>query len=360
MAGTDRVEVTGTRQRQAWVDGVLPPVEQVRPGLSSIPVPIPNNPLRYVLVYAIELPDGVAIVDTGWPADVAWDALVSGLAEAGYAITDVRGILVTHHHPDHSGLANRVRQASGAWIGMHPREAWSMARLPDSASLARATREWLVARGAPADAAREVGEVPFDLADLAATKPDRLIEDGDVPLAPHVALRAVWTPGHTAGHLCFFDESAGLLLSGDHVLPRISPNISLHTGTEGEQSHAYQPSPANDALGDFLESLTLVGKLPVDEVLPAHEYRFRGLDARVHQLQVHHEHRLAELLGLVVANPDSTTWDLAERLSWSRPWAKLGRMRRAAVGETLAHLVLLYRRGQVTNAGRDVDSWRAA
>ena len=72
------------RQKQAWDDKVLPPVEQVRPGLWSIPVPIPDNPLRYVLVYALELDGGgVAIVDAGWNTDEAWSALVDGLAAAG-------------------------------------------------------------------------------------------------------------------------------------------------------------------------------------------------------------------------------------------------------------------------------------
>jgi glyoxylase-like metal-dependent hydrolase (beta-lactamase superfamily II) len=360
MAGTDQIVVTGTRQRQAWVDRVLPPVERVRPGLWSIPVPIPNNPLRYVLVYAIELPDGVAVVDTGWPADSAWDALIAGLTEVGYAIGDVRSVLVTHYHPDHSGLAGRVRRASGAWVGMHPKEAWAVTQLPEAASLARAARDWLVARGAPDQEAREEAQIPFDLADLAAASPDRLIEDGDFPLAPHLPLRAVWTPGHTAGHLCFFDEGTGLLLSGDHVLPRISPNISLMSGAEGERPHAYQPVPDDDVLGDFLESLALVAKLPVEEVLPAHEYRFRGLTGRVQQLLRHHERRLAELESLVAANPDSTTWELAAGLHWSRPWPQLGRMRRAAIGETLAHLVLLHRRARVVNVGRQVDRWRIA
>ena len=117
------IEVTGVLQKEAWDLQVMPPVELVRPGLWSIPVPIPNNPLRYVLVYAFELDDGVAIVDAGWNTDDAWSALNSGLAEAGGSITDVRSVLVTHIHPDHYGLAGRVRDESGAWIGLHPDDA---------------------------------------------------------------------------------------------------------------------------------------------------------------------------------------------------------------------------------------------
>ena len=342
------IRVTGVRQQQAWSERVLPPVERVRPGLWSVPVPIPNNPLRYVLVYAIELPDGVALIDTGWPVDDAWDVLVAGLAEAGFALTDVRAVLVTHHHPDHAGLAARVRRASGAWVGMHAAEARAIEEV-DGEWLARFMAEWMLARGASAaEASAGIGTIPFDFAELAENRPDRLIEDGDLPLAPHVQLRAVWTPGHTQGHLCFHDEAAGLLFSGDHVLPRISPNIALMDGLGRV-----------DPLSDFLTSLDAVGKLSVDEVLPAHEYRFAGLEHRVRQLRAHHEVRLGELAERVAEHPDATTYELATRLTWSRPWDQIGQMRRAAVGETLAHLAVLQRRGRVVRLDGVVDRWRS-
>ncbi len=115
------IEVTGVLQKQAWDLHVMPPVELVRPGLWSIPVPIPNNPLRYVLVYALELDDGVAIVDAGWNTDDAWAALNSGLEEAGGSINDVQAVLVTHIHPDHYGLAGRVRERVGGVDRAAPR-----------------------------------------------------------------------------------------------------------------------------------------------------------------------------------------------------------------------------------------------
>src|SRR3974390_3659681 len=89
------VVVTGEVQKDAWSRNVLPPVEQVRPGLWSIPVPIPNNPLRYVLVYALELDSGVAIVDAGWNTEDAFAALNAGLEEAGGGLSDGRAVLGT-------------------------------------------------------------------------------------------------------------------------------------------------------------------------------------------------------------------------------------------------------------------------
>ena len=77
----------------------------MRPGLWSIPVPLPDSPLRYVLVYVLELDDGVALVDAGWDTPDAWAALNDGLAAAGGTVADVRAVVVTHIHPDHYGLA---------------------------------------------------------------------------------------------------------------------------------------------------------------------------------------------------------------------------------------------------------------
>src|SRR5438874_12230867 len=90
----------------------LPPVERLRPGLWSVPVPIPSNSLRYVFVYVFETDAGPYLVDTGWNTDDAWAALTDGLAQVGTDVASVQGVLVTHIHPDHYGLAGRVDRKS--------------------------------------------------------------------------------------------------------------------------------------------------------------------------------------------------------------------------------------------------------
>ena len=114
-------------------------------------MPIPDNPLRYVLVYALELDGGgVAIVDAGWNTEEAWGALTSGLVAAGGSISDVRAVLVTHIHPDHYGLAGRVREASGAWIGLHPQDAMMLeSRYGDTDALLEAMFHFLTDSGVP-------------------------------------------------------------------------------------------------------------------------------------------------------------------------------------------------------------------
>jgi glyoxylase-like metal-dependent hydrolase (beta-lactamase superfamily II) len=344
------MEITGLEQAAAWRDRVLPPVESLRPGLWSVPVPLPNAALRYVLVYVLELPDGVAIIDAGWDTSEAWEALAAGIARTGHRIDDVRVILVTHVHQDHYGLAGRVREASGAWVGMHEAEAATLLRRRgDPGELIERSRAWLALHGVPAQETAELaGSVGRFAGMLEMPEPDRLLSDGDKVDLPGWNLRAVWTPGHTAGHLCFFEQDAQVLFTGDHILPRISPNISV-----------YADVPDNP-LKDYLDSLAMTGGIPADEVMPAHQYRFRGLGERTDQLRRHHHERLTELLGLLHGTEGQTAWELSANLSWSRPWAQIrGFMRRSALGETLAHLALLEDRGQVIRTGTAPQRWFA-
>ena len=345
-------DVTGTEQLAAWRARVLPPVERLAGDLWSIPVPIPNNPLRYVSSYAFASGGGLVLLDTGWSAESSWEALVAGLSSIGAALPDVRGVLVSHMHMDHLGLAGRVREASGAWIAMHPADTALIAGagLRDAAEAAARETAFLVSLGASADeAATAVGGVAAYQSLFSLAVPDRALSDGDLADVPGWRLRAVHTPGHTPGHLCFVDELAQRLFAGDHILPRITPNISV-----------YAVERANP-LAEYLASLAKVRDLPVDEVLPAHEWRFRGLAQRADDIAAHHERRLAELLAAITAQPDATSWALAGLLTWSRSWDQYsGRMRISAVTETAAHVLELLRRGLITSSGGTVPTYRIA
>jgi glyoxylase-like metal-dependent hydrolase (beta-lactamase superfamily II) len=326
----------------------LPPVERVRPGLWSIPVPIPNNPLRYVLVYAFESDQGPYLVDAGWNTDDAWNTLVDGLAEAGFAASDVQGVMVTHIHPDHYGLAGRIREASGAWVALHPADAELItARYDQPDDLLEKMGAMLRRDGAPPQEIDTLRNASMPVRGwVYAATPDILIEDGDRPRVPGWDLTAIWTPGHSPGHLCFYEGKNRLMLSGDHVLPRITPNISFH------------PQAGPDPLGDFLSSLDKVAAYDTAGVLPAHEHRFDDLGARVTELKGHHQARFDEVVA-AIRDGETTAWQIAGRMTWSRPWAEIqGWMRRAAVGETLAHLQYLQLRGVLEEEVGEPSHWR--
>ena len=325
----------------------LPPVEKLRPGVWSIPVPLPMTSLGHVFVYLFEADDGAYVVDAGWNTDEAFGAVEAGLALAGYEITDLRGVMVTHVHPDHYGLAGRLREASGAWISLHPADAGLIQnRYIDPSELLTRMNAMMRRAGAPADVIESLTRAAMPvLRFVDPVLPDILLEDGDRPEVKGWDLKAIWTPGHSPGHLCFWEPVNEVLLSGDHVLPRITPNIPFH------------PQAGDNPLGDFFASLDKVDQYPAREVLPAHEHRFVDLHGRVEQLKAHHEHRFAEI-GTALRSGVTTSWGVAERMAWSRSWDSIeGFMKRAALAEALAHLRALERRGVVREVDGEPSTW---
>jgi glyoxylase-like metal-dependent hydrolase (beta-lactamase superfamily II) len=319
--------VTGTAQKERWDQREWPPTEQVRDGLWSLPVPIPGNPLRYVLCYVVVTSDGPVLVDPGWPTGESWRALTKGLRQIGFTPADVQGVLITHYHADHYGLAHQVREESGAWVAMHTEDAdlgHEFAK-PDAEPRDRA---WTDTHGVPAEVDLTImaGEDFAMLRDHTSHLPDHRLAGRKLSLSGW-NVEAVWTPGHTPGHLCFWLPDERILLTGDHLLPRISSNISL------------TPTDHGDPLGNYLDSLALLDAFGDAEALPAHEYRFGAIPERAAHVRRHHEERLSELEELIDVMDPSSAFQLAPHLRWARPWdGSSSIMQRFALGETAAHL----------------------
>jgi glyoxylase-like metal-dependent hydrolase (beta-lactamase superfamily II) len=325
---TSGIVVTGTAQREAWRLRVLPPVEALPGGIWSVPVVLTGHPLRYTLCYVLESSRGPVLIDPGWPDDDAWHSLVAGLSAAGMELPDVYGVLATHAHSDHCGLAGRVQRASGCWIGMHALDIELLRSFANSGATRQRGGRFLEIAGVPGPERPELSVEADRLKSFARTIPDRVVKDGAADLVPGRGLTARWTPGHTPGHLCFIDEAAGLAFTGDHLLPRITSHVGGYALDSG------------DVLGEYLTSVEAMSGIGDEtEILPAHEYRFRGARARAAALGQHHAERLTEIAGVVAALGSATTWDVAERVHWSRGWAETtGLRRRLALAETMAHL----------------------
>lgn len=324
----------------------VPQVEELGAGVWSLPVPIPDNPLGFTYVYLVTGTSGPVLIDTGWNHDHTWDALVHGIKQTGHAVEGVRGALITHFHPDHSGLIGRLREASDAWIAMHPADiaVTEQLRALTYEQFLTNTLDQLRRAGFPEEDVEAYRVLPSTLAP--SELPDTALSDGAGVDAPGRDLRALWTPGHSPGHVCFHLADADMLFTGDHLLPRITPHVGQFPllSTDG------------DPLGSFLKSQTDIGRLPSAQqltCLPSHEWRFSGLPERSAEITAHHEERLETMVARLAEGP-ATLWELTSRLAWRRPWDDMRvRARHMAASETAAHLRTLEVRGSAVREGSD-------
>jgi glyoxylase-like metal-dependent hydrolase (beta-lactamase superfamily II) len=324
----------------------------VIPGVWVSALPFPN-PLKYVFSYLIETATGLVVVDLGWNTDEGWQTFLSGLSHAGKSLDDVSGVVITHVHPDHYGLASRLRDNSSAWIAVHPAERPQLAL--DDAEAERRIEDmvrWLRQCGAPEMEIEQLrAESVTIAAEFSKIQPEADLVDGQPVAGTDGSLLAVHTPGHTPGHVCFLDRERKIIFTGDHVLPRVTPNVSK------------RPTSDEDPLQDFTRSLRHVDSLDRGGpllALPGHEWAFDGLHERLAEIEGHHTARLDEMEA-AVRQGGSTVWEVAQAVRWSRPFGTLeGRARRSAIGETYSHLYRLHMRGRLSMVLGWPDRWTIA
>ncbi len=321
---------------------------EIRPDIHQLQIPIPNNPLGYTNIYLVQDDDGYLLIDAGVNTEEALESLKKQLAEISIGFEDITRIVVTHSHRDHYGLSGRVKQLSQAKILVHHLARDTLRSMQANTEERSPQMElWLRLNGVPS----------FDLSEFQRTAsrippfiilvmPDVVLHGGETISAGLFNLKVVWTPGHSPGHICLYEPAQKILFAGDHVLPVITPHVSLQTQSEG------------NPLADFLNSLQVVKQLDVNLVLPAHEQIFTNLQTRVEEIIQHHEQRNLEILKAIKAEP-KTAYQISNEITWM---PELGGVRfqdlalwhkRMAVSETLAHLKAMEVDGKVTTFSRD-------
>ena len=316
-------------------------ISELADNLYTIAVPLPNNPLKnlnaYVLVGSRNL-----LIDTGFRQDVCREALLSGLAELGISM-DNTDIFLTHLHSDHTGLAPELaKKSTKIYIG-----ARDLSRMPGSQN----TFSWsnsnqrFAQEGFPwplleileqKNPARALSPIPYD-----GYIP---VQDGETFSYGGHSFQALWTPGHTPGHLCLWEAETGICILGDHVLFDITPNITRWQGV-------------SDSLGDYLQSLERIRQLPVTLPLPAHRTVHITFQERIQALLDHHQRRCDEVLRILADSVPLTAWDIAARMTWNircNGWEDFPTPQKwFAVGEAMAHLDHLMALGSVRRELRD-------
>jgi glyoxylase-like metal-dependent hydrolase (beta-lactamase superfamily II) len=346
------MSATVREEQQRAVDEIT----TVAPGILRLQLPIDMPGLGHVNCYLLEDERGFAVVDPGLPGDAAWASLNAGFKRAGVPLARVHTVIVTHSHPDHFGGAGPLRAETGADVVSH-RLFRLMFSLETGEEFADTDPEQLAEddpSGNPLSRRVHFGsETPWGTTPyqpMSAEDREKFLGTGHrinptptirLDEADHIMLAgrrwvAIHTPGHTNDHLCLFDPEEGVLLSGDHVLPTITPHISGMI-------------PGADPLEDYFTSLRKVKVLDgVRHVLPAHGHPFTGLADRCDGIIEHHRERLVRLsdASAEMARPGSVN-DYMKYLFRERSWGSM------AESETFAHLEHLRIAGQATRERRD-------
>jgi glyoxylase-like metal-dependent hydrolase (beta-lactamase superfamily II) len=325
-------------------DWTAPGVFEVVPGVHRIPLPLPNDGLRAVNVYAVTGSDGPVLIDSGWAIGEARQLLASALAELGSEFTDVSRFLVTHMHRDHYSQAIHLRREFGTRVTLGAEERWSLEiargpRVPGKSSQITLLR----ALGAQDIADQMAGhQGKPDISDWEL--PDDWFTAGETIAANGRSLEVVETPGHTRGHVVFYDNPGSLLFAGDHVLPTITPSIG------------FEPAIADNPLGAFLTSLAIIRERPDAMLLPAHGPVTASAHDRVDELVEHHRARLDAMAAVMGWGVD-TAAAVAAKVTWTRRERSLSDLdlfnKFLAICETGAHLTLLVAQGRATLEVRD-------
>ena len=325
-------------------------ITELAPGVlrSELPVQLPG--LGHVNCYMLQDGDGVALVDPGLPGEQAWLALLDRLKRADYKVSDVHTVIVTHSHYDHYGGAERLREEAGARIVGHT-ELFNRMAPPDIDDDA----EFIDVDGEVKRGRGETGfgrvtpwgtwsEPPVEVVDHWKSLGIGLGPGNEFPQAPHpdvpmgdghqieLAGRpwvAVHTPGHTADHLCLYDAEHGLMLTGDHVLPTITPHISGFA--DGE-----------DPLERFMDSLRRMHDYAdVKLAMPAHGDPFDDLTGRANHICDHHLERLDDFRQAALELEKASVNDFMKKAFRERSWGSM------AESETYAHLDHLRNHGEL-------------
>lgn len=309
--------------------------QHLAPNLYSIQVPLPNNPLKNLNAYLLRGQRNL-LIDTGFHQEECHRALLQGLAELNVDM-DHTDIFLTHLHSDHTGLAPDIAGAdTKIFIGekdlSHMPGCHSTFRWADSderfaaEGFPRPLLEVLTER----NPAQGLSPVPYD-----GYIP---VENGEVFTYGGHRFEAIWTPGHTPGHMVLLERETGICLLGDHVLFDITPNITRWQGVA-------------DSLGDYVNSLRRIRQLSITLPLPAHRTVHMEFQARCDELITHHQRRCQEVLHILGSEQDLTAWDVAARMTWrirARDWADFPTPQKwFAVGEAMAHLDHLIAQGLV-------------
>jgi glyoxylase-like metal-dependent hydrolase (beta-lactamase superfamily II) len=307
---------------------------EILPDIYCIRTPMPGNGLDFVNSYLIKEQGGGILVDTGWKSEEALRSLAAQLSDTGVCVADLRQIVITHAHPDHYGLVELLSYWTSGELVIHERENSILRmRATNYEEMVEQMADWLQSHDMPGDPRRLFERSALSaLGMLPVEMPVRIVYGGEKIAVGDYQFEVIWTPGHSPGHICLYEPLKRVLITGDHVLPDTTPNVSMYVGT------------MRNPLQDYIKALNHIARLDVELVLPAHGEVFGDLGGRVDEILQHHEMRL-EAIQAALNGESKTARQVAEIIPWTDAalcWQDLNTLqKRMALTETVSHLELL-------------------
>jgi glyoxylase-like metal-dependent hydrolase (beta-lactamase superfamily II) len=305
-------------------------------GIHQIKIPFPKGIHGETNVYIVKGDAGDILIDTGWDSPEGLSAFIKGMEWDRLKLKDIRQIVVTHIHPDHYGLAGKLRELCGAKIAMHQTEAKLIdSRYVDFEELTTRVKAELASYGVPqAELAEFIDASPWMRGFVPPEPPQVVLEEGNTISNGSFRLEVMLTPGHSPGHISLYEPTKRLFFCGDFVLYNTIPYVGLH------------PQSGDNPLGDYLNSLKNVKELSVSFIFPGHGPVFNSLRLRVEEIIHYREQRNRDVIK-ALGGELKTVYQVAEEVPWKPeaggvPFHDLGAWeRRLAVRETAAHIRLL-------------------
>ena len=315
----------------------IPAPQSLDHGIHLIPVPLPYKSPPWVNVYVVESNGGLLLIDCGTDWEPGREAIRQGFADLGLEESAVHTLVVSHRQPDHVGMSARLVSDWGCRFVMHERAAKLVDRYNDSPGYMNRLVKIGSVHGIPDSATNAATHVERPDYMPLLEPPDFLVGDGDtIDLGDGRSLHVVHTPGHEPAHICLRDSRTGILFSGDHILPRISPVIMYDLDL-------------GDVLGDYLGSLQRLIAMDLGVTYPAHGTLIDQGGERARQILLHHDRRLLDMAELV-RSEDTTAWNVM--LKSFRP--NLDPLQsRLAFLETISHLEHLRLTGRIRDEERN-------
>ena len=317
---------------------------QVLNGVHQIKSPGPGDASLYTNVYIIEGSNGHILVDSGWDSQESLWALQEGIKTANLKLRDIKKIVITHIHPDHYGLSTKIKQICGAEVAIHRMDAgFILSRYKNFSDLIKKTEELLRQNGVPENELPQLKEASLWMNKLVTPDPPEvMLEDGDTISNDSFEFEVLWTPGHSPGHICLYEQNRRFILTGDHVLYDTLPHVG------------FNPQSGDNPLGDYVSSLKKLERLNVHFILPGHGPVFNALGLRIEKILQHHEDRKRAIMQSL-RNGLKTAYEIAQQIPWMVEEGGIAFQnlavwdRRMAVTETIAHLKLLIKEDRVGN-----------